>query len=88
MGDLKNYSFKDVSVEVEFDTFKQIDLSKDVANAIHRNTNDIGIDDKARELYHNGSVELSADLASSFLLIIMQSDLVAAVKLAIKKLFE
>lgn len=84
----KTYDFRKVSVEVDFDTFKDMDLAKPVANTIHRNCTDIGIDDKARELYHNGTVELSPKMAAMFLAIIMQSNLIASVKKALKEMLE
>ncbi len=84
----KTYDFRKVSVEIDFDTFQDMDLAKPIANAIHRNCTDIGIDDKARELYHNGTVELSSKMAAMFLAIIMQSNLIASVKKALKKMLE
>ena len=37
----KKYNFKNVLVEVEFDSFKEMNVAKVVANAVHSNTDDI-----------------------------------------------
>ena len=84
----KKYNFKNVLVEVEFDSFKEMNVAKVVANAVHSNTDDIGIDDKARELYHNGIIELSDEMARVFLAIILQTNLLAALKLALRKMLQ
>ena len=46
-------NFKKLNVEVAFDEFKELDLAKDLGNYIHTNTNDIGLDDTARAIYHS-----------------------------------
>lgn len=52
-------NFKNISVEVAFDEFKELDLAKDLGNYIHTNTNDIGLDDTARAIYHSeGEMEV------------------------------
>ena len=52
-------NFKNISVEVEIDEFKELDLAKDLGNYIHTNTNDIGLDDTARSIYHSdGEMEV------------------------------
>lgn len=52
-------NFKKLNVEVAFDEFKQLDLAKDLGNYIHSNTNDIGLDDTARAIYHSeGEMEV------------------------------
>ena len=55
----KVYDFTKVMMEVEFDKFEELDLSKDVGNAVHQNTGDIGIDDIAREIYRSGKAEMT-----------------------------
>ena len=52
-------NFKKLNVEVAFDKFKKLDLAKDLGNYIHTNTNDIGLDDTARAIYHSeGEMEV------------------------------
>ena len=52
-------NFKKLNVEVAFDKFKELDLAKDLGNYIHTNTNDIGLDDTARAIYHSeGEIEV------------------------------
>lgn len=52
-------NFKKINVEVAFDEFKELDLAKDLGNYIHTNTNDIGLDDTARAIYHSeGEMEV------------------------------
>ena len=52
-------NFKNISVEVAFDEFMELDLAKDLGNYIHTNTNDIGLDDTARAIYHSeGEMEV------------------------------
>lgn len=79
-------NFKELDLEVEFDVWKKYDVSKDVANVVHQGTDDIGIDDKARELYYQGEVSLSPKEASVFLSIIMRSNLLASIKRAAEKI--
>ncbi len=85
----KIYDFTTVLVEVEFDKFEAINLSKSIANLIHQGTADIGVDDVAREIYHNGKVEIEDDeIRKQLLFIVMNSSLIAPVKQAVKKMFE
>lgn len=84
----KKLNFKNVLVEVEFDSFKELDCSKTVGNIIHANTQDIGLDDKAREIYRNGEAELNEEEMAMALSILMASNLIAAVKVALKKMLE
>ena len=44
-------------------TAKEIDFSKEIGNAIYNTTKDIGELDLAREIYHNGNVELTKEQA-------------------------
>ena len=50
--------FKHVLMEANIDEFKEMDLSKELGNEIHRMTSDIGLDDIARKIYHDGEVEI------------------------------
>ena len=53
-------NFKQISVEVAFDVFQELDIAKQVGNFIHANTSDIGLDDIARTIYHSeGEVEIA-----------------------------
>lgn len=52
-------NFKKLRVEVAFDEYRELDLAKDLGNYIHTNTNDIGLDDTARAIYHSeGEMEV------------------------------
>jgi hypothetical protein len=52
-------NFKQISVEVAFDVFQELDIAKQVGNFIHANTSDIGLDDIARTIYHSeGEVDI------------------------------
>lgn len=52
-------NFKNISVEVAFDEYRELDLAKELGNYIHTNTNDIGLDDTARSIYHSdGEMEV------------------------------
>lgn len=52
------YSFTKVMMEVSIDSYKELDLSKDLGNEVHRMTSDIGLDDIARKIYHDGEAEM------------------------------
>lgn len=59
-------NFKKIQAEVNFGEFKEVDLAKALANFIHNNTTDIGLDDVAREIYYSeGEVEISIEHASA-----------------------
>lgn len=79
-------NFKELRVEVKFDVFKPLDISKDLGNFIHVNTPDIGLDDMAREIYHSkGEIEIPEEYIPMILDLIKNNQclLVAAVKKAI-----
>ena len=48
-------NFKKLEVEVMFDEFRTLDVTKELGNYIHSNTSDIGLDDVAREIYYSDS---------------------------------
>ena len=50
--------FKHVMMEMKIDEFKETDLSIELGNEIHRMTSDIGLDELARKIYHDGMVEI------------------------------
>lgn len=84
--DKKTYDFRKVMVEVRFDEYEEMDISKPVGNAIHQNTGDIGIDEIARTIYKEGKVELTRYEANLITGIVMnsQSNLVAFVKTSVR----
>lgn len=52
-------NFKKLNVEVAFDEYRELDLAKELGNYIHSNTNDIGLDETARAIYHSeGEMEV------------------------------
>ena len=78
--------FREVSVEIEFDVFEKRNLGPLVGNTIHKGTGDIGTDDLARKIYHEGVAEIDEDRKKEILAIIDASNLVIGVKQAIRKL--
>lgn len=81
-------NFKKLNVEVAFDEFKELDLAKDLGNYIHTNTNDIGLDDTARAIYHSeGELEIPDEYAQIIRMMIedRQCPFLAAIKRAIIK---
>lgn len=72
--------FRHVECEVNIGEFTEMDLSKEVGNAVHRRAADIGLDDKARELYHNGIIECDKVTAVMMRKIIEESEFVWFVK--------
>ena len=77
-----------VELEQDIDRFATADLSKAVGNLVHQRAADIGIDDKARELYHGGTVDLDGRELAVFKAIVEQSDLVYYVKSTLLKVME
>lgn len=55
--------FRKIKVVDLIGNTEEIDISKVFGNEIFKNANDIGEFDKAREMYHNGEVELTPDIA-------------------------
>lgn len=81
-------NFKQLSVEVAFDEFAPWDITKDLGNFIHAHTNDIGLDDVARNIYHSeGEVDIPDEYAPMIESLVMnpQCPLIAAIKKAIVK---
>lgn len=84
-------NFKQIKVEVTFDEFKELDITKHVGNYIHTNTNDIGLDDVAREIYHStGEIEVPDEYIPKIKELIESPEcqLLAGVKRAILKQFD
>lgn len=85
----KIYDFTTALVEVEFDKYEKVNISKMLANTIHQGTADIGVDDVAREIYHNGKVEITDDsIRKQIIVIVLNSLLIAPVKQAVRKMLE
>jgi len=78
--------FREVNVEIEFDVFEKRNLGPLVGNTIHKGTGDIGTDDLARKIYHEGVAEIDEDRKKEILAIIDASNLVIGVKQAVRKL--
>lgn len=79
-------NFKKLNVEVAFDEFKELDLARELGNFIHTNTNDIGLDDTARAIYHSdGEMEVDDIHAQQIIDMVKSRDCVflAGVKRAI-----
>ena len=76
----KVYDFRKCNEEVNIDVFVESDLSKTLGNYIHRHTNDIGVDEMARELYHKGTITLDEEARKSLIKNIEDSELIISVK--------
>ena len=68
---------------MNIDVFVESDLSKTLGNYIHRHTNDIGVDEMARELYHKGTITLDEEARKSLIKNIEDSELIISVKNAV-----
>ena len=80
--------FKKLSVEVSFDKFSEVDVTKALGNYIHANTSDIGLDDTARAIYHSeGEFEIPDEHVEMIHLLVnnKKCPLLASVKRAIFK---
>lgn len=79
-------NFKHIQVEVEFDVFKELDITKGLGNYLHVNTSDIGLDDVARDIYHSeGEIEIPQEYVADIIAMVSHNKcaLLAAVKRAI-----
>lgn len=59
------------------------DLSKEIGNLLYKTTEDIGDMDLAREIYHEGEVDLTPANVQSLLTLLEKCHLFAYVKVAI-----
>lgn len=84
----KVYDFSKVMIEERFDEFIEVDLSKALGNSIHQNTIDIGIDEIARAIYHNGKAEIPEEQKKEIIAIVKSDScrLLVAAKNAVIKL--
>lgn len=79
-------NFKNIQVEVEFDVFREMDITKGLGNYIHAKTADIGLDDVARDIYHSeGEIDIPEEYVPIILDMVKhpQCSLLASVKKAI-----
>ena len=77
-----------VMVEKDIEVYTEMDLSKPIGNIIHQQAGDIGLDDKARELYHNGKADMDEQTAKLMIQIVSQSQLLLFIKQAVIKEIE
>ena len=84
------YDFRKVMMEVEIDEFMEVDLRRPFGNAIHKNTDDIGIDELARAIFKQDTVEISDDDAKLlvFMLKNCKMQLVVAAQQALIRMLE
>lgn len=80
----KTYDFTAIPVTEVDGSVTKADLSKIVGNALYCTTTDIGMMDKAREIYHQGKIALTGPEAAYFAGLIARSEaLVAPFKVAL-----
>jgi hypothetical protein len=60
-------NLKEVQLEIRFGKFETTDISESIANAIHQNTSDIGVDEIARAIYNTGACEIPEHLINAVL---------------------
>ena len=77
-----------VMVEKDIDVYTETDLSKPIGNIIHQQAGDIGLDEKARELYHNGFVEVDMQTAVMMKEIVAQGGILYYVQQAVVREIE
>lgn len=80
---MKKINFKNLNVETTIDQFDTFDISKEIGNFIFANTTDIAISDLGKEIYYNGKVEISDEVAKTITDMISASTLLAPIKRAI-----
>lgn len=79
-------NFKELNIEVTFDNFQAVDIAKELGNYIHQVTNDIGLDDTARDIYHSdGWVDIPLEHAEAIVAIVSRPEcaFLACIKKAI-----
>ena len=84
----KVYDFTKCREEEFIGVFVESDLSKTVANYIYQHTSDIESAEFARELYHNGKVEMDEQAVITMRENIKNSKLVISVKNAVLELLK
>lgn len=84
--EVKVIDFSNVSVEMEIDKNVNLNISKNVGNTIHLYAEDIGLDDVARKIYHEGKAEIPVEYLDVIRGIVKRSNFLAPVKIAIDKL--
>lgn len=79
-------NFKELNVEIAFDVFQNLDVTRELGNYIHQHTADIGLDDVARAIYRSeGEVEIPDEFGPMIVAMVESAEcpLVAGVKRAI-----
>lgn len=82
----KTFDFREVNVELHFDEWQVMDISKEVGNCVHRATSDLGVDENARQIYRTGEVSMEGLELEKFIFAVNNSDLIAPVKIAVIEL--
>lgn len=78
--------FEKIEVETSIDgTTEQVSVCKELGNAIYQNTPDLGELDFAREIYHNGEVEIDQKRAEIIRKYMDVAQFYARVKVGVNK---
>lgn len=72
--------FTKIRVEVTIDNWVERNMAVPLANFIHQQTEDIGIDDLAREIYHKGKCMFNQEQAEAFVKLIRVSTIEPYIK--------
>lgn len=81
-------NFKNLEVEISFGKFGNLDVTKLLGNHIHLLTNDIGLDDVAREIYYSeGEIDIDEHYAKEIVSLVRSNEcsMLAGIKKAIIK---
>lgn len=81
--------FRKIMVEINFEGDQvEVDIRKQLANAIRQSTNDIGFDDFAREVYYSdGEIEVPSEYIQP-IINVAAACLIVPVQRALKQIFE
>ena len=56
---MKQVNFKQLNIETEIDTFQEVDLRKEIGNALHRAAETVPMSELARTIYHSeGTIDI------------------------------
>ena len=80
--------FTGVMVEEKIGEYVQRDLSKPLGNSIHQRVGDIGLDEIARKIYHEGKIEVDEKMAVAIKSIIENGDFVLFIRQALCKVVD
>ena len=71
---MKQVNFKELSVEIEIDKFQNIDLRKEIGNAIHRQAVTVPMSELARKIYYSeGDVSMTDEDYSMMISVVSKS---------------